>query len=209
MALTRYIGIDFGTSTTIVRFKDYVENEQLELSQPKPIIHPPTGETKIKTLVFVPESDQYPIVYGNEAENQNVRGRLYSNFKMMLESENEEDSNFAVSLIGGFLKWIRKLYVDQRNSDKSIEPCDIEKTFISYPVKWSDNAMKIMVNLTQEAGFKNVEGINEPLAAIHGILINNMDEFQRKKMVKPNKPFITLLIDMGAGTLIWYYLKHY
>jgi molecular chaperone DnaK (HSP70) len=197
MAVIRYIGIDFGTSTTVVRFKDYKEGEKTELSPPNAICEPSTGETRIKTLVFVPESDEYPVVYGNEALYQNNKGKLYSSFKMLLESEDQNEVDPAVSLIGGFLKWIRKIYVEQKDN---FAACDTEKTYISYPVKWSDKAMKIMERLTRDAGFKNVEGINEPMAAIHGILINHIKEFQTRRIVKPDLPFNTLLIDMGAGT---------
>lgn len=198
MPVIRYIGIDFGTSTTVVRIKDFNEYGPVKAGPPDALLEPTTGEVLIQSLVFEPESPNYPTVYGNAAENQNIKGTLHRNFKMLLESNDENKVELAKRLIAGFLKWIRKLYLEQK--DSRFGPCDVEKTFISYPVKWSDSSMKIMEKLTQEAGFKNVMGINEPLAAIHGILIEDLQELQDQKIIKPNVPFTVLLIDMGAGT---------
>lgn len=151
----------------------------------------------IKTLVFVPEDKESPIVCGNDAMYQNRKGILYDNFKMLLESEDKEDVNFATYLIGEFLKYIRELYVQQKDK---FGLCDEEKTFISFPVKWPDTSMKIMKKLTQEAGFKNVEGVTEPMAAILSVLMDKLPEFQAKKLILPNVSFNVLLVDMGAGT---------
>lgn len=197
MSVTRYIGIDFGTSTSVVRIKDYDENGQINLEPPKSVLEPKNNETMIKTLVFVPEDKEAPIVCGNDAMYQNRKGILYDNFKMLLESENKEDVNFATYLIGEFLKYIRELYVQQKDK---FGACDEEKTFISFPVKWPDTSMKIMKKLTQEAGFKNVEGVTEPMAAILSVLMDKLPEFQAKKLIFPNVAFNVLLVDMGAGT---------
>ncbi len=197
MSVTRYIGIDFGTSTSVVRIKDYDGNGQINLEPPKAILEPKNNETMIKTLVFVPEDKEVPIVCGNDAMYQNRKGILYDNFKMLLESEDKEDVNFATYLIGEFLKYIRELYVQQKDKFGS---CDEEKTFISFPVKWPDTSMKIMKKLTQEAGFKNVEGVTEPMAAILSVLMDKLPEFQAKKLILPNIAFNVLLVDMGAGT---------
>lgn len=40
MSVTRYIGIDFGTSTSVVRIKDYDENGQINLEPPKAVLEP-------------------------------------------------------------------------------------------------------------------------------------------------------------------------
>lgn len=197
MSIKRYIGIDFGTSTTVVRVKDYNDNGEINLEPPRAVLEPKNNETMIKTLVFVPEDKEFPIVCGNDAMYQNRKGTLYTNFKMLLESENKEKVEFAVYLIREFLKYIRELYVQQKDKFGS---CDEEKTYISFPVKWPDTSMKIMKKLTEEAGFKNVEGITEPMAAILSVFIDKLPEFQEKKLVLPNVPFNVLLVDMGAGT---------
>jgi molecular chaperone DnaK (HSP70) len=197
MSVIRYIGIDFGTSTSVIRIKDYDENGQINLEPPKAVLEPKNNETIIKTLVFVPEDKESPVVCGNDAMYQNRKGTLYTNFKMLLESENKENVTFATYLIREFLKYIKELYVQQKDKFGS---CDEEKTFISFPVKWPDTSMKIMKKLAQEAGFKNVEGVTEPMAAILSVLMEKLSEFQIKKLILPNIPSNVLLVDMGAGT---------
>lgn len=197
MSVIRYIGIDFGTSTSVVRIKDYDENGQINLEPPKAVLEPKNNETIIKTLVFVPEDKEFPVVCGNDAMYQNRKGTLYTNFKMLLESENKDNIVFAIYLINEFLKYIRELYVQQKDK---FGPCDEERTFISFPVKWPDTSMKVMKKLAQDAGFKNVEGVTEPMAAILSVLMEKLPEFQAKKLMLPHISSNVLLVDMGAGT---------
>ena len=42
-----------------------------------------------------------------------------------------------------------------------------EKTLISYPVKWSEETKKFMIQAAEKAGFPNVEGMDEAQAAVH------------------------------------------
>lgn len=194
---TRIIGIDFGTSTTVVRVHNIgAENRIVPLAI--------NGQRTIPTIAFQPQgSDE--IYYGYDAQaksDSNVEGTLFTNFKMDLISEEESKRNQAESLIGGFLKYVYNQYQDL-NNDGVFDPADNVKVYVSHPAKWNSYARTLMKHSVEQAGFCKEENIflkDEPTAAILAVLYEKYTELKRAKMLEINKKYKTMMIDMGAGT---------
>lgn len=196
MGTERIIGVDFGTSTSVIRVKRYTNGAPVGDN-----IIPVTfnmGRTVVPTLIRkIGEDEAY---YGFDAEPNRKKSVVYRNFKMNLESENEQLRNEAKQLTREFFGYMAETYLAQSRDGHLGEANDSERTIVSYPVKWSEETRAFMVSAAQEAGFPNVEGMDEAQAAIHAIVTQNMDSFSKKSFVADRKNVKVLLIDMGAGT---------
>lgn len=81
MSITRQIGIDFGTSTTVMRYKDYEKNKEVKVDlPPDQILH--NGNPMIHTLIF--ETEDGSFIVGKEAEYHSGRGTLHTNLQWIL-----------------------------------------------------------------------------------------------------------------------------
>lgn len=190
MPIERIIGIDFGTSTSVVKVKTYKDNESLGSKNTVEYVHFDNKDT-LPTLVYKTNEGKYLIGY--EAENAAVKGTLYQNFKLNLISMDEALNNEAVAYTEIFFKYMYDAYNEQKSH---FPACDIETTYVSYPAKWSEELRKLMINIATRAGFKNVKGLDEPTAAIHTVMVQ-----ESEKLVLKGQDFADILmIDMGAGT---------
>ncbi len=190
MAVERIIGIDFGTSTSVVKVKTYDDGKPIGPREMSDYVRF-NNKASLPTLVYQTEDGYYLV--GDEAKSAAVRGTLYQNFKLGLIEEDPDVRKQAVYHTGIFLKHLGDAYNDQ----KSYFPaCDIETTYVSYPVKWSRELVQTMIDLAREAGFKNVKGLDEPTAAIQTVLVQESSKLQ----LNENNCADLLMIDMGAGT---------
>lgn len=187
------VGIDFGTSTTVVRYK--VEGtDTLNCVKDKGGI-----SDTIPTVIFRC-ADGSNTVYGNEAlsmSRNGVAGELIANFKMGLLDADEEVRKQKEGYIEEFLG-----YVYDRFSEETVQYAGYEKDFyISFPAKWSDGFVTFMKNAYRKAGFSgNIYGVNEPKAATYNILFRHLDGLQKSRLLAPGKPMHIFMLDMGAGT---------
>jgi len=190
MAIERLIGIDFGTSTSAVKVKSYQDG--------KPIGDPVTvdfvrfdGKATVPTLVF--RTKDGAVLVGYAAENSSERGTLHQNFKMDLISPEEEKRATALESTELFFRHMFEAYQSQA---MYLTACDKETTYISYPAKWTDTLRETMMDIAERAGFKNIQGINEPAAAVQTVLVQEGTQFR-----SGYRDYVNLLmIDMGAGT---------
>lgn len=194
---TRIIGIDFGTSTTVVRVHNIGEENRI-------IPVAVNGQTTIPTIAFQPK-DSNDIYYGYDAQAQNdsnIEGTLYRNFKMDLISDDEEKRKHAETLIEGFLKYVFVQYQSLLNDD-AFDPADEVKVYVSHPAKWNSYARSLMKQSVEKAGFCSQENIalkDEPTAAILAVIHEKSAELSRAKMLDENSNHKAMMIDMGAGT---------
>lgn len=188
--LERIIGIDFGTSTSVVKVKTYKDNESLGSKNTVEYVHFDNKDS-LPTLVYKTVEGKYLIGY--EAENAAVKGTLYQNFKLNLISPEEALYNEAVEYTEIFFKYMYEAYNEQKSH---FPACDIETTYVSYPAKWSEELRYLMINIAAKAGFKNVKGLDEPTAAIHTVMVQESE----KLVLKAQDTADILMIDMGAGT---------
>ena len=191
------VGIDFGTSNTIVKAKisDKTKKENLEC---KSVTFTQTGIPSTPTLIRKKDADCW---YGHEAEQQVIVGsQLYSNFKLdLLSKEDISKKTEAINLINEFFVYLFKCYSGQKVFLFGSEQIQ-EETKVSYPAQWNEELREVMIDSAKKAGFKNVIGVNEATAAVHCILKAKQKELEQKGYLKIGKPLHMLVIDMGAGT---------
>ena len=188
------VGIDFGTSTTVVRYREEGTNviQSLKAENGKSEIIP--------TIIFRPK-DGGCTVYGEQAllkiDNM-IEGETVMNFKMNLL--NPELKNEAKANIIEFLTYIHTLFEDQT---KALHP-DFMDVYVSYPAKWSDDMVTFMKQAVEKAGFAGngvvVKGMKEPQAASLNMLHECKEQLKNNGILKPGKPLRVLMLDMGAGT---------
>ena len=81
MATERVIGIDFGTSTSVVRIKTYKDGKAIDDKRAADYVRFNNRNT-VPTLIY--ETTDGKFFIGHEAENAAVKGELYQNFKLDL-----------------------------------------------------------------------------------------------------------------------------
>ena len=193
MSTERIIGIDLGTSTSVLRVKTYIDG----IPEASPVSVESVkfnGQDTLPTLAFYDKNhEEYLMGDQAEREMENDDGELFRNFKLDLLSTDPNIRQKAEDLIRRFFEYMYEAYsYDQEN----FTLCDKETTYVSYPAKWPPELADAMLKIASEAGFKNVQGMDEPSAAIQTVLVQKNAELQRFGGGALN----VLMIDMGAGT---------
>lgn len=195
--VTRIIGIDFGTSTTVVRVHNVgTENRIVPLTV--------NGNRTIPTIAFQPK-DSDEIYYGYDAQSKigsMYEGTVYENFKMYLISDKSEERELAELLIQGFLKYVYAQYQNLLN-DGVFDAADEVKVYVSHPAKWNSYARNLMKQSVEAAGFCKQENIalkDEPTAAILAVVHERQAELIQAGMLHEGQKHKAMMIDMGAGT---------
>lgn len=196
--VTRIIGIDFGTSTSVVRVKRYKNGEPVGDSFFSAAVTFGNGQGDNKAVTAVRRNSDGSFTCGREAEDMAPDAEIFREFKMDLESPDEAKRAEARALTEEFFKYLYRWY-DHQRSDMG-EAGDTEKTLVSFPVKWTEDTRRFMVESAQKAGFPDVTGMDEPTAALYATLTRKMNDVSAKGLLRAGEPGYMLLIDMGAGT---------
>lgn len=199
MAAERIIGVDFGTSTSVIRIKRYQNGNPVGDRLDSKSVTFNMGSTMVPTLVQKLSNGQ-SVFWGYEAEIPHKDTKTYSNFKVQLEDSDPYVRKLARELTVEYFTYLAKTYRTQSDGGHLGENTDHEKTIISYPVKWSEETRQFMLKAAKMAGFLNVEGMDEAQAAIRAVTVQNADLLSKKGYFKEGVPVNILLIDMGAGT---------
>ena len=196
MATERIIGIDFGTSTSVIRTKRYNGNQPVDdrLHTDKVVFD---SRTTVPTLIKRSAKGRY---YGYDAEKLGRGDEQFKGFKVNLESEIPPLREQARELTKEFFRYLYDVYSSQSEGGHLGDPDDRERTIVSYPVKWSEETREFMLQAARDAKFKNVEGMDEAQAAIHAVTVQNESQLTQKGYLPSGRATNILLIDMGAGT---------
>lgn len=195
MPTERIIGIDFGTSTSLVKVKTYRDG--------KPVDGDPTstqavefdnGRTTAPTLIRFLETEEY---FGQEAISPKVGSTLCKNFKLDLQSPDAAAKAQAQELTRKFFRFLYEQYSGQSTRFGQF---DTERTLVSYPAKWARETREFMLQAARDAGFRNVSGMDEPTAALYTVMVQESARLVQQGYLTAGKAAYVLMIDMGAGT---------
>lgn len=187
------LGIDFGTTKTIV-----AEKKLGAAAQDPHILEINGHEVTPTALLLTPEGEVE--AFGREAFNAfsdpNLRSRTFLNFKRLMGRRDAapfelrgSKSLRAEDLALLFLIEVRKALERGRNG-APIDPETI--TVIGYPASWSEMRKKTILAAAEQAGFPNVDGCEEPIAALHYHHYRSELDFDKEQRV--------LVFDAGGGT---------
>lgn len=213
----RYIGIDFGTSTSVMSYMDYEVQESGELKalylEPFPV-KLEGGYITIPTAVQIPGKQWNPLKkeyselksmsFGWDAVSRlnSYPELVKQNFKMNLISENDSKRKEARELLAVFFKKLYEIYKSQKEfgiGNKLIE----EHTVLSCPARWDEEACSLMIQAASKAGFQNVYAVDEAIAVMKYCITTDaekMKEFRNHGIFEEGNPLNILFIDMGAGS---------
>ncbi|MBE5782260.1 MAG: hypothetical protein E7329_02970 [Clostridiales bacterium] len=199
MAAERIIGVDFGTSTSVIRVKRYENGNPLgEKLEAKEVVF---GDRALVPTVIMKKDDAESACYfGYEAQQGKKNYTYFHSFKMDLESSDPEKRAQARQLTESFFLFLAKQYRSQSEGGHLGNPDDKERTIVSYPVKWNEGTKNFMLKTAAKAGFPNVTGMDEAQAAIQAVIVMNAEHLQKHGLLKNGVGTNVLLIDMGAGT---------
>lgn len=194
MSIQRVIGIDFGTSTSLIKVKAYRDG--------KPVDGDPTlahyvefdGKNMVPTLIRVMGDEE---TFGHDTKQAIPGSVLYRNFKLELQSPDDEIRTLAEKLTQKFFRFLHERYSEQ---SMHFGQFDEEHTLVSYPAKWSEKTRDFMIQAAKDAGFQNVRGMDEPTAALCAVMAQESERLIQQGHLTANQPSYVLMIDMGAGT---------
>jgi molecular chaperone DnaK (HSP70) len=200
--IVRFVGIDFGTSTSAIFFKDYyADGRPCDPGDAEPVMF---GKAPTVSTVVLTDPEGYTH-YGEEAEarKEDYPDLLRSEFKMdLLKTEDPELSSRAEKLTRTFLEHLHETYRRQTVTIGDARVLE-EQALISYPAKWPGPVRQMMVEAAEKAGFKNARGMLEPEAAMRyfsSIRTSEYEKLERRGIITEGRALNVLLIDMGAGT---------
>lgn len=196
--IVRVVGIDFGTSTSLIKVKRYQNGEPLGDRFLTTSVTFGNGEADSKAVTIVRKNADGTMTCGRDADEPVEGARIFKNFKIDLECENTEKRELARQLTESFLAYMYTWYTQQSSTLGSVE--DEEQTIISYPVKWKNETRTFMEQAARKAGFKNVTSMDEASAALYTVLCQKAGELEKQGILKSGQNGYLLLVDMGAGT---------
>lgn len=196
--ITRIIGIDFGTSTSVVKIYNNGGGDSVYT------LSVGNGMQEIPTIVFKRASDSMLFI-ADEALmqiNQGTEGETFRNFKLDLINDNEKEKADATEYTTLFFQYLYKRYEEQCNMG-TFGKCDQTKVYVSYPAKWPSFVRMIMLDCAIKAGFgttNTVFGLDEPTAAAVASLHEREQELKEAGLYFENTTYKAMMVDMGAGT---------
>ena len=197
--MQRQIAIDFSTTTTVVAYQD---------TGSKPEILKFEGRNYVPTMILTEGSIlnkngmeiHHDEAFGWDAYHASKFHALLKNdFKLGLLSNDAKIRQEAQTLTKKFFQFLYAQYNAHAVFPKGTV-FDTVSTLVTYPAKFPETVQQFLKKTAQEAGFKNVELLDEARAAMAFSLANETGRIQQYIQNLPHKQLRVMLIDMGAGT---------
>ena len=201
--MKRQIGLDFGTTTSVVTYRDYDEKNSGDV---KPVMF--DGTDYVPTLILKEGSItnkkgvaiHHEEAYGRDADNADrFHSLLKRNFKMDLISANSALRKEAQELTGKFFHYLYQQY-SAKALEKKDAPITEISTVVTYPAKFPKDVQVFLKEAAEKAGFRNVKMLDESKAAMAFSLIYDTGSIKQYVHRRGKNKLKVLLIDMGAGT---------
>lgn len=164
--MERHIGIDFGTTNTVVSYRN-------ESGVIRKITE--SGRSGIKTAIFFLTEDEYIIGEDALANGAIFPLALVTNFKPNIKGEKYEITakdgtvfyKKPVAIARMFLNKLLKDYIEPRFARRfdSAELTQSDKVVVTVPVKFSPQEKKLIKKAAKKAGYPNLSISFEPTAA--------------------------------------------
>lgn len=196
--IQRLIGVDFGTSTSLVRVKRYQGDQPIGDCYHAASVTYGNGAGDSKAVTVVRVNEDKTVTCGRYGEEETPGSTIYREFKMDLENEDPEKRQKAQELTALFFEYLYERYRHQTTDMGGMD--DKERTLISYPAKWKPETVAFMEKTAAEAGFPDVTSMDEPTAALYAVLCRKIEELSRQNLLRLGQTGYVLLVDMGAGT---------
>lgn len=195
MSVERIIGIDFGTSTSLVKVKSYRDGQPVDGDPTSTqAVEFDNGRVTTPTLIRFAGGAEY---YGQDAVSPKLDSTLCKNFKLDLQSPDPAAKAQAQELTRKFFRFLYEQYSWQSTRFGQF---DAERTLVSYPAKWKPETREFMLQAARDAGFQHVSGMDEPTAALYTVMVQESARLVQQGYLTAGKPAYVLMIDMGAGT---------
>ena len=195
------VGIDFGTSTTVVRVRNYyVDGRSV---QTKALLDDFNGRDNFATVIL--ERKNGVRKYGHEADEASGRRLddgdvVHRNFKVDLISPDVGRRDRAKALTREFLSFVCQKLEGQRYN---LELLNTVVAVVSVPAKWPKDVRDFMRSVVVEAGFvadaSQVRIVDEPTAASRATLTSHLPDLMKDRVVGLGR-YNVMMVDMGAGT---------
>lgn len=192
--MIRRIGIDFGTSTTVLQVKNYESDGVTPVGDRIDTKDVKFGKQSYCDTYVKQKQDRW--YCGPEAAKNIPEAITYANFKMQIESPDAEIAEDAREATLHFFQYLYKTYAEQRDNGQFGEKAEREETLVSYPVKWRQETAEFLLQTAAQAGFSNIRHMNEARAAISAVMTQSAQKLSQSNEGEQN----ILLCDMGAGT---------
>ena len=172
--MKRQIGLDFGTTTTVVTYRDYDAKNAGDI---KPVMF--DGTDYIPTLVLKEGTitnkkgmtRHHDEAFGRDAENADAfHSFLMRNFKMDLISTNPATRKEAQELTRKFFVYLHQQY-SAKALEKKDNPITEVSTVVTYPAKFPKDVQNFLKEAAEKAEFRNIQLLDESKAAMAFSLI--------------------------------------
>lgn len=201
--MKRQIGLDFGTTTTVVMYRDYDEKNpgkeiplEFDSSSYVPTLILQEGNITTKTGKTRHTDEKF----GKEAAGaENFHSLLKSNFKMDLISNDFSARKEAQELTQKFFRYLYAQY-SAAALERKDSPITEVTTWVTHPAKFPKDAQDFLKNAAEKAGFPNVKLLDESKAAMTFALTYETGQIKKYVDSLGKDKIRVLLIDMGAGT---------
>ena len=185
MSAEKIIGVDFGTSTSVVRVKRYQDGKPVGGRLDKMEVRFSNNAMVPTAVQRLPSGESVYFGYDAEIPHKNLNTQSHFNFKMELESPDPAVRERARDLTRDYFAYLGREYLAQRDGGHLGEMDNTERTIVSYPVKWDQDARDFLLQTARDAGFPNVEGLDEARAAIQAVTVQSAHMLRQKGISKP------------------------